>query len=264
MAAITVLDIQRVKNNMTGLAAATIWGALELVRRLSNYGKKLGLTPGLKFTIEMPKRDNEVVQYLAPEQAAQLLETLDEWPSPDVANMLRLAMFSGARRGEIFKLQDCDLDFDNHLVTLQDPNGGKTVSIPMNPIVEEVLRNQIKWRDGLKNETRKNSPYLFPNSQGNQRTDSNAVTRIKANAKLPKDFRIFHGLRHHFAVTLANSGEFDLNMIGELLTYKIPEMTKRYAAYLPESMQKAGNRAAELLQQQVAAETDSQSMGKAQ
>ena len=41
-------------------------------------------------------------------------------------------------------------------------------------------------------------------------------------------------------------------MIGELLTHKTAEMTKRYAAYLPESMKKAGNRAAELLQQQAA------------
>ena len=29
---------------MAGLAAATAWGALELVRRLSNYGKKVGLS----------------------------------------------------------------------------------------------------------------------------------------------------------------------------------------------------------------------------
>ncbi len=244
---ITLLDIQRIKNNMAGLSAATIWGALELIRRFSNYGKKVGLTPGLKFTIKLPKRDNEVVQFLTPEQAARLLKTLDEWPSPDVSNMLRLAMFSGARRGEIFKLQDRDLDFTNHLITLKNPKGGKTVSIPMNPIVEQVLRDQIKWRDELKNETRKNSAYLFPNSHGEQRTDSNAVGRVKTRAKLPKEFRIFHGLRHHYAVTLANSGEFDLDMIGELLTHKSAEMTKRYAAYLPENMQKAGNKAAELL-----------------
>jgi len=251
VSAITVLDIQRVKNNMTGKAAATVWGALELIRRLSNYGKKVGLTPGLKFTIEMPKRDNEVVQYLTPEEAQRLTKTLDEWKSQDVANMLRLAMFSGVRRGEIFKLQDRDLDFDNHLITLRTPKGTKTVKIPMNPIVEKILRNQIKWRNELKNETRKNSPYLFPNGQGGRRTDSNAVTRLKAKAKLPKEFRIFHGLRHHYAVLLANSGEFTLDMIGELLTHKSNAMTKRYAAYLPESMQKAGNRAAELLQQHV-------------
>ena len=253
---ITVIDIQRIKSNMTGKAPATVWGALEIIRRIANYGKKAGLSPGLKFTIQMPKRDNEVVQYLTPEEAARLLNVLDEWPSPDVANMLRLAMFTGMRRGEIFKIQDQDLDFLNKLITLRSPKGGRTVSIPMNPVAEKILREQIEWRNALENETRRTSSYLFPGPKGNKRTDCTGPDRIKEKAKLPKEFRIFHGLRHHFAVTLANSGEFDLAMIGELLTHKSMEMTRRYAQYLPDSMKKAGNRAAELLQQNVAKVSD--------
>ncbi|MFP4258292.1 MAG: hypothetical protein ACLFRE_04735 [Desulfovermiculus sp.] len=48
-------------------------------------------------------------------------------------------------------------------------------------------------------------------------------------------------------MTLANSGEFGLDMIGELLTHKSPQMTKRYAQYLPDTMKKASTRASELL-----------------
>ena len=70
---------------------------------------------------------------------------------------------------------------------------------------------------------------------------------IKEAAKLPDEFRIFHGLRHHYAVTLANSGEFTLDMIGDLLTHKSTAMTKRYGQYLPETMTAAGERAANLL-----------------
>ena len=249
VASLTTLDMQRVKSNMAGLAPATVWGALEMIRRIANYGKKAGLTPGLKFKIEMPKRDNEVVQFLTPEQAARLVAVLDDWPAQDVARMLKLAMYSGMRRGEIFKLQDRDLDFINGLITLRSPKGGKTVSIPMSPIAKTILQDQITWKADHKNEARRKSPYLFPNAKGGRRVDATAPDRIKEKAGLPKEFRIFHGLRHHFAVTLANSGEFDLNMIGELLTHKSMDMTKRYAQYLPGSMQKAGNRAAELLQQ---------------
>ena len=50
---------------------------------------------------------------------------------------------------------------------------------------------------------------------------------------------------------LANRGEFTLDMIGELLTHKSYEMTKRYAKFLPGSLKKAGDRAAELIQQNV-------------
>ena len=55
----------------------------------------------------------------------------------------------------------------------------------------------------------------------------------------------------HFAVTLANSGEFSLDMIGELLTHKSVAMTKRYSQFLPGTVKKASERAAELIQKQI-------------
>lgn len=253
VAGITILDIQRVKSAMPGKAPATVWSALEMIRRIANFGKKTGMTPGIKFTIEMPRRDNQVVQYLTPEQAARLLAVMDSWPHPDVARMLKLAMFTGLRRGEIFKLEDRDLDFVNGLITLRSPKGGTTVSVPMNPAARQILIDQQSWRAEQKNERRKRSTFIFPNAKGEKRVDATGPDRIKAKAELPKEFRIFHGLRHHFAVTLANSGEFDLAMIGELLTHKSAEMTRRYAQYLPDSMRKAGARAAELLQTHAAA-----------
>mgnify|MGYP006291761561 CR=1 FL=1 len=163
--------------------------------------------------------------------------------------MVKLAFFSGMRRGEIFALQDEDVDFRQELIFLrgaerEGPKGGRTVSIPMNKAVKELLQRQVKWRD----ERFPDSPYLFPGQKGKLRTHCTAVGRIKKKADLPDSFRIFHGLRHHFGVTLANSGEFGLDMIGELLTHKSPAMTKRYAQYLPDTMKKASARASELLQ----------------
>jgi integrase len=249
VSSISPLDIERIKKNMKGKAPATVWGALELVRRIANFGRKAGLSPGLSFIIEMPKRDNEKVEFLTDDQAARLLNVLDSWKARDVARMLKLAMFSGLRRGEIFKLENNDLDFRNSLITLRSPKGGKTVSVPINPVVETILREQIAWRD----EKHPGSTYIFPGRNGGQRVDSTAVDRIKAKAKLPKKFRIFHGLRHHFAVTLANSGEFTLDMIGELLTHKDTSMTRRYAQFLPGAKRKAADRAAVLLNGQVTA-----------
>ncbi len=238
------LDVARVKQDMKELSAASIWGALEILRRVVNYGAKVGMCPRLAFVIEMPKKDNEVVEYLTPEEAARLLHVLECWPSQDVARMLKLAMFTGMRRGEIFKLQDRDLDFLAGLITIRSPKGGKTVSIPLNPVARDILEAQQVWRD----EHFPDSPYLFPGKGGELRTDSTAVDRIKLAAELPKTFRIFHGLRHHYAVTLANSGKVTLDMIGELLTHKSAAMTKRYGQFLPGTIKDAGNLAAKLIQ----------------
>jgi integrase len=247
ISSLTPLDMKRIEKKMAGAAPATKWGALELVRRIANFGRRSKLSEGLTFTIKMPKRDNELTEFLTPDQAARLLKTLDEWAAQDVANMLRVAMFSGLRRGEIFKLQDNDIDHANKLICLKSPKGRKTVSVPLNPIVEQIVKNQLIWRDKKFPE----SNYIFPGKGGARRVDCSAVYRIKVKAELPKPFRIFHGLRHHYAVMLANSGEFTLDMIGELLTHKSNDMTRRYAKFLPGSIKKAGDRAAELIQQQV-------------
>lgn len=238
------IDITRITHAMQGKATATVWNTLELLRRIINFGIRAGCCPSLPFVIRMPHKDNEVVEYLTPAEAARLLHVLECWPSQDVARMLKLAMFTGMRRGEIFKLQDRDLDFLAGLITIRSPKGGKTVSIPLNPVARDILEAQQVWRD----EHFPESPYLFPGKGGELRTDSTAVDRIKLAAELPKTFRIFHGLRHHYAVTLANSGKVTLDMIGELLTHKSAAMTKRYGQFLPGTIKDAGNLAAELIQ----------------
>ena len=241
--ALTPLDMDALKQSMEGKADATVWNALELLRRIINYGAKSKLCPALSFIIEMPKRDNERVEYLNPEETERFLTALAESPNQEAARMLKLAYFTAMRRGEIFKLEDRDLDFQFNLIRLRDPKGKKSISIPMNPVAKTILEEQIEHR----NEKFPGSLYLFPGKHGEQRTDCSAVDAIKTTAKLPKEFRIFHGLRHHYAVTLANSGQFTLDMIGDLLTHKSTAMTKRYGQYLPETMQAAGTMAANLL-----------------
>jgi len=71
---------------------------------------------------------------------------------------------------------------------------------------------------------------------------------------LPKRFRPFHGLRHHYAVLLASSGEFNLDQIGQLLTHKSSDITRRYAHFLPEAQQRSADRAAEIIAAQATPE----------
>lgn len=242
------LDMERVKHSMPGLAPASIWGALELIRRLINFGVKGKLCKALGFTITMPKLDNEAIERLKPEELARLLEVLDSWPFQDVARMIRLAMVTGMRRGEIFKLQKRDIDFDQGQITLRSPKGGKTVSIPLNQHARGILEQQLVW----KHEQFPDSPYVFPGKHGAERTDSNSVYRIKEKAKLPKEFRIFHGLRHHYAITLANSGQCSMSMIQDLLTHKDQKMTKRYAQFLPDTKKTFSELGADLVMRQAA------------
>ena len=245
ISSITSLDIQRLKKSLSNqkLATATIWNVLELLRRLCNWGKRHRMSPGLSFIIRMPKKDNEVVEFLTPEQAQSLDKVLNGWESKDIARMIRIAMLTGMRRGEIFRLEDKDLDWQHNLIHIRSPKGGRSERIPMADTVAGILKEQTKWRD----ETFPGSPYVFPGREGKLRVDCSGAKRIKEKADLPKNFRIFHGLRHHYAVTLANSGKVDLSLIGQLLTHKSHAMTKRYASYLPETTKAAAELAAGLI-----------------
>ena len=238
------LDVDRLKRSMVVHAPATVANTLELLRRIINYGIEHKLCPKPSFIIKLPKIDNQTTEYLTPEEAARLMAVLDTWPDQNAARMLKLAWLTGMRRGEIFKLEDQDIDFAQGLITLRDPKGGSTASIPMSGPTAELLKLQMSARDGR----HPGSPFIFPGRSGKKRTDSTAVDRIRDASALPKSFRIFHGLRHHLAVTLISSGAFTLDMVGELLTHKDSKVTRRYAKFLPDAKKQAADRAAALLQ----------------
>ena len=248
VSSLSQLDIERLKHDMKGKAPATVGNVLELLRRLINFGVKHNLCPRLPFTIELPRKNNEITEYLTDEEVRRLMEVLETWPRRDVARMVKLAWLTALRRGEIFKLQLNHIDFEKCIITLVNPKGGKNEAIPMSQPVHDLLKDQALWTA----ERYPDSPYLFPGRAGKQRVDCSSVERIKEAAGLPKSFRPFHGLRHHMAVMLASSGEYTLDMIGELLTHKSTAITRRYAQFLPDAKKKAADRAAELLTGQTA------------
>ncbi len=236
--------IEELRQSMSKHKPGTVWNCLELLRRIVNFGFKTNRCPALSFQIEMPIKNNEVIEYLQPEEAQRFLTVLKNWPVRDVANMMLLAFFTGMRRGEIFKLQTDDVDFHMKLIRIRNPKGGKTVSIGLSEVAAEVIKAQMIWRG----ERYPESQFIFPGKNGGQRADCSAVDKIRKAADLPIKFRPFHGLRHHFAVMLANSGQFTLDMIAEMLTHKNADFTKKkYGQFLPESMTAASNAAASIL-----------------
>ncbi|MDR1657367.1 MAG: tyrosine-type recombinase/integrase [Deltaproteobacteria bacterium] len=128
----------------------------------------------------MPHKDNEVVEYLTPDDARRFLDVVREWPDADVRNMLLVAYFTDMRRGEIFKLEDRDIDFHMKLITIRAPKGGKTSTIGLSKMVENIIREQLEWRSDR-----------FPGRTGGLRTDCSAVDSIKRQAIYPNHSDLF-------------------------------------------------------------------------
>jgi integrase len=183
---------------------------------------------------------------LTPDQLTALLEAIEQDPNIQAANLMKMAYFTGMRRGELFKLQWQDIDFERDFIHIRNPKGGQDQKIPLNALARDVLQNH----------PRSDSPYVFPGRGGKQRVDINKqITRIKHKAGLPKDFRPLHGLRHVYASTLASSGQVDLYTLQKLLTHKSPGMTQRYAHLRDETLRRASDVAGELIGQTINSST---------
>ena len=213
---------------------------LELLRRTINYGVKRGLVEPLRFKIEVPKLNNQTTEDLNQDQLGALLGVLDADEDQQAANIMRLALFTGMRRSEIFKLKWTALDFGRKFITIRDPKGGRDETIPMNAMSEQIFKS-IQPKD--------DNPYVFPGRKaGAHLTECRkSIERIRKAAKLPADFRPLHGLRHVYASMLASSGQVDLYTLQRLLTHKSPLMTQRYAHLRDETLKQASNLAGDLV-----------------
>lgn len=230
------LSVMRAQSKMLKTKAPqTVKNTLELLRRIVNFGVNARLCSPLSFKIEFPKCNNIVIEDLTPEQLQKLIEVIENDPHPVAGPMMLCALFTGMRRGEMFRLKWADLDFVRGFITIRNPKGGLDQTIPMNPRATTLLEQLPRVCE-----------WVFPGRQdkdGNytQRSDiKKAVRTIKRKAGIPDDFRALHGLRHVYASMLASSGQVDMYTLQKLMTHKSPDMTQRYAHLRDEAMTKAG------------------------
>jgi len=133
-------DVERFRHNLQnkGLKPATVRHVLELLRRLANFAVKKNYCHGLSFKLEMPKVENQKTENLSQDQLQKLLRVLDEDPDLQVRNLVRMALYTGMRRGELFELCWTDIDFYNKIITVRSSKNGRHPTIPLNEMAENV------------------------------------------------------------------------------------------------------------------------------
>jgi integrase len=232
-AEILALDVERLKRRLLKKRApGTVRNVLELLGRIINFGVKRGLCPPLSFHIQKPRVNNLKTEDLDEKQLEALFKALNADPDQSTANLVRMVLYTGMRKGELFKLQWEHVDFRRGFIRIVGPKGGTDQTIPLNGAARAVLEAQ----------ERTESPYVFPGRRGGQRKDiKRPVDRIRKAAGLPQGFRPLHGLRHVYASMLASSGQVDMYVLQRLLTHKSSSMTMRYAHLRDEALRRAAD-----------------------
>ena len=132
--------------------------------------------------------------------------------------MIKLLIFTGARKNEIQGLRWNEVDFHSGYLKLADSKTGQK-AIPLNAGALEIL-NSLTRQEG--------SEYVFPSFGGSAHYvgTPRVWTKIRADAGLD-DVRL-HDLRHSFA-SIAVSAGASLPIIGALLGHSDSATTQRYA-----------------------------------
>ncbi len=213
-------------------APATIKHVVVLLSRLFTVAEKWGMYDGLNpcDKVSKPKLNNQVTEFLNDEQLSSLLQVLDNWPMVSDAGFVKLLLYTGLRRGEVFNLTWNDIDLERQLVVLRDPKGKRDETLPLSGKACAVLEDLPRGE----------SSYVFPGKYGGRRVDfKRPWVEIKKKSGLPKEFRL-HGLRHHYASSLVSAG-VDLFTVSKLLTHKDTKTTQRYAHLADQSLRDAVN-----------------------
>lgn len=236
---ILALDVNRLRINLLKeKSSQTVLHILNLLTWIVNFGINNGLCPGLPFHIKKPTVRNLVTEDLTPVQIKDLLTAIDNDIHPQAGTMMKLALFSGMRRGEMLKLRWKHIDFDRGFINIIGPKGGPDQKIPLNDAARELLDKHPRTK----------SAFVFPGRGGRQLVNiSKPVNKIKEKAGLPAKFRPLHGLRHVFASMLASSGQVDMYTLQKLLTHKGPAMTQRYAHLRDDVLKRASELAGKIV-----------------
>lgn len=232
------LDVDRLRLRLLKkLTPQSVKHELALLRRIINFGVTKGHCKGLDFTIKMPVVHNLVTEDLTQEQLQNLLDAIDKDDHAQAGPMMKMALFTGMRRGEMFRLKWKDINLERGFINIRDPKGGPDQKIPLNEATRELLANHPKTSD-----------YVFPGRGGRQRINiGKQVRRIADVAELPANFRPLHGLRHVYASMLASSGKVDMYVLQKLLTHKDQLMTQRYAHLRDETLKRASDLAGDII-----------------
>lgn len=187
---------------------------------------KLPNNPVLK--LKMYKEPKGKTRFLSMEDERILLDKLGSIYGP----WARLAILTGLRQAEQFRLQWKDVDLERGILTLPTTKAGGVQYAHLNEEAKTILRSLDSWQ---------RSKWVFPSENPATPLDArNFYTRVwmPAVTKAGIEWATWHDLRHTFASRLAMTGHNE-GTIAALLRHSTTVLVKRYAHLSPSHLKAA-------------------------
>jgi integrase len=215
-------------------------------RALAVLSKMFSMAIKLRMRADNPckgierNQEHKRRRYLSADELTRLIKVLDEYRDQQSADIIRLLLLTGARRGEALQARWQDIDLTGG--TCRKP-GATTKQkteheVPLSAAARQLLA-------GLRQRVPRDVEWLFPAADGSHRRDvKDAWTTICRAANIG-GARV-HDLRHTYASVLASAG-LSLPIIGQLLGHTTPTTTARYAHLFDDPLRAAAERAGAII-----------------
>lgn len=159
---------------------------------------------------------------LLAEEEAALLESAES-EAPYLAPMIRLALWTGFRQGELIALAKPAVDFERNRVFVVNPkwrrDKRKTEGNPMSPQVRELLAKLYERAEG---------ELLFTDEEGGRLHRYNVRDAFRrACERAGVESLRFHDLRHEYGSRLGDA-DVNLKKIARLMGHSNTKQTERY------------------------------------
>ena len=225
------------KRKADGVSGSTINRELDVLSAACQYVGNILEWKVNNPTVGMSLKEPEGrLRWLTEEEAGRLIREASKEgrKSPHLADFIRLALYSGCRKGELLGLTWERVDFNLGHIRFEGENtkNSKRRIVPMNKVVRSVLESRLKFR----NEHCSTSPWVFAHENGERVKYMQGGFRAACQRAGISDFRV-HDLRHTCASWLVSSG-VPLFDVSKLLGHSSTEMTERYAHLAPGNLAK--------------------------
>jgi len=215
------IDNYKTQRQNDGIKNSTINRELTIISGFFSYAYKNKKFFGRNPVSEAGRlEDNTVIErILRPEEEIRLLEFCEGY----LKDIVQIALNTGMRQGEIFKLRWDWIDFENNFISLPQTHtkSRKERKIPLNQTVRKILMTRKLSSGG--------TDYVFMSPTGLNKYINNVTRSFKTACKRAGiDHLRFHDLRHTAATRLVESG-IPLHTVSKLLGHTSVRTTERYS-----------------------------------
>jgi integrase len=239
VAAVTPSDVEALHRTISARAPTHANRVLALLSKMFSLAMRWGYRADNPVLGIERNDEHKRHRYLTEAELSRLATVLAECPDVMFANAVRLALLTGARRGELLAAKWADFDLAAG-VWVKPASTTKQKSLHRVALSDVAVRLLIEMRRHSDS-----SVWVFPARRGGHRVSIREPwDAIRAAAGIP-DVRL-HDLRHTFASISASSGA-SLPLIGAMLGHASPTTTHRYTHLLDDPQRAAANRVAEAI-----------------